>query len=310
MLMLSLAAALAATPTPTARAEWWLLEVEHPREEWEIFTATYADRASLATGGGLSRISARAVAERQGPGGWIAAEFRLEIRCAANELRMASAQPRDSDGRPAGPLEVNSEGFMPIGDGMGRRISRLACSDDRSGFTRLPEGMDASVHAAGLFAELRRPPPPPPPPTAEEEARLIEGARLIERERTESAARHALVEACGEAASCHAFEAETMRGVVPVVAVEGLACSEAAPRAEFRRDCRFEARHTGNGRALSCTFEMREQPGHHGSYWSHRRPPPPAPPPPPREGSLLPSLPPPWLSTLACSGAVAALVAP
>jgi hypothetical protein len=255
-------------------------------------------------------MSGRAVAERRARAGWMAVEFRFEIRCAAGELRVASAQPLDLAGRPVGGPQINPEGFEPIHTAETRLVARLACSEDRTGLTRVPDGMDASAHAARLFAALRRPPPTPPPPTAEEEAQFALWARRYEMERMESVARRALVEACGEAGACRGLEAESMRGVAPVVALQGLTCGPRPREGGFRRDCRFEARHTPSARTLSCTFEMREEYGYQGSYWSHRRSAPAQPLPPPSSGAPVPSMPPQGPSSLACSGDVAALIAP
>lgn len=147
-----------------------------------------------------------------------------------------------------------------------------------------------------------------PPSLTPEDLRIIqEGARRAEHADMESLARAALTEACGADVRCQGLESINMRGVVPVVQVENLECSNMEPSLHQPRSCRFSARHPGTNRTVSCTMEATSHPGDHMAYWSFRGPPPPE---PERTGqALLPSMPSLGPSTLRCSSDVHELVA-
>jgi hypothetical protein len=304
MLILALAAAIVGQSAPTKAAEWWLIELERPRVSDAPYGAIYADRESVFSSGDTRRFAGKAIRERP-VSGVNRADYQMEIRCAAKEIRIASAQLFDAAGKPLARID-NPKGFMPIEGGATQAFARLICTSDRQGLTQVPEGVSMEAHAAEIFAEARRPPPPPPPETAEEIARTEAVMNRVRQDMLESHMRSDLADSCRSAPDCRDFEARITPGVV---AIDALVCVEIRGQPEPMRSCRFVARHLASGRTVSCSVEERETTWVHGTVWTPRRRPAPLPE-PSSPGIRVPAMTLPGPSTLACTGSIASLVSP
>ncbi|HEY0085125.1 MAG TPA: hypothetical protein VGB65_04360 [Allosphingosinicella sp.] len=306
MLILALAAAIVGQSAPAAAAEWWLVEVKRPPVS-DLTGAIYADAKSVVSSGEIKRFAGTAI--REGPVGGVArADYQMQIRCATNEIRAASAQLFDAAGGRLARID-NPKGFVPIEGGTMQGFARLICTSDRQGLTLVPEGVSTQVHAARIFAEasLAPPPlPPHPPETAEEIARTQEMMRRMRQDRLESSMRSDLADSCRSALDCRDFEGRITPGTV---AIDTPVCVEIRGQPEPMRSCRFVARHLASGRTVSCSVEEHETTWEHGTVWTPRRRPAPRPE-PPSPGIMVPSISLPGPSTLACTGSIASLASP
>ena len=299
-----LVAGLGISAAPAAAADWWLIELERPRGSEAPYGAIYADRASVVSSGDTRRFAGRAVRERPVSGA-NRADYQMEIRCAANEIRVASVQLFDAAGKPLARMN-NPKGFMPVDGGAMQAFARLICTSDRQGLTQVPERVSMEAHAAEIFAEARRPPPPPPAETAEEIARSQAVMNRVRQDMLESHMRSDLADSCRSAPDCRDFEA---RITPAVVAIDALVCTDIKGQPEPTRSCRFVARHLGSGRTVSCSVEERETTWVHGTVWTPRRRPAPLAE-PSLPGIMVPSISLPGPSTLTCTGSIASLVSP